>query len=137
MNKTSINLGTFAVRNAEGNIDHEATLLKFAEVISTWEIEAEQAEGAIRQVVSAIFDQYKGATLNKKFITGQALRQLNATPENWTEMEDKVSSYLKNNSQGEVAEDGTHERPNSLFVTRPGKGGGTFRRADERTSAKQ
>lgn len=134
MSKT-INLSAFVVRNVNGSVDQEGTLVKFAEFLSEWEAEVGEAQAKIAVAVGAIFDEYRGACLNKAYLQGEVARRLGATPANWKEVSDGVDAYIKGNNQGEVFEDGTQERPESIFVTKPGKSGGTYRRADFKPKA--
>ncbi len=122
-----VSMNDVVVRSVDGSVDHEASILKFAEILSAWEVEVEAAQAEVRGAVEALFDRYKGVTMNKKFIVSQVCQSLNATPETWADTEEKIVQYLKDNSQGD-----NNERPDSRFVTKVGKGGGTFRRCDAR-----
>jgi hypothetical protein len=126
----NIVIGSYAVRSVDGSIDHEATLGKFAGDLLQFEAEQEQQSAEIGAAVHALFDQFKGARLNMPYLTGEVLRRLSATPENYKALTEKVQGFVRSQSQGETADDGTVERPNSVFIIGKGKGGGVARRAD-------
>ena len=125
-----INISNYAVRSDEGGIDHEATLAKFAGDLLAFEVEQEAEASTIGAAVHALFDQFKGARLNMPYLTGEVLRRLNATPENYKTLTEKVQNFVRNQAQGESLEDGSVEYPGSTFIIGKGKGGGVARRCD-------
>lgn len=125
-------ISSYVVRSSNGSIDHEATLSKFAGDLLAYEAEQEQESSVIGGAVHALFDQFKGARLNVPYLTGEVLRRLNATPENYKTLTEKVQNFVRSQSQGESYDDGTVEHPQSVFVIGRGKGGGVARRCDLR-----
>ena len=127
-----INIVTFAVRNSDGSIDHEASLQEFSDLIIKFGEEQDQENKVIAGAVHALFDRFKGARLNTPFVVGEVLRGLNVRPENFKTLTEKVQGFIRGQSQGETLPDGSHENPASVFVISRGKGGGIARRADMR-----
>lgn len=119
----NININNYVVRSVHGGIDHEATLAKFAGDLLAFEVEQEAEQSTIGTAVHALFDQFKGARLNLPFLTGEVLRRLNATPDNYRSLTEKVQGFVRSRSQEETGE-------TSVFVIGKGKGGGVARRAD-------
>lgn len=126
----NINLSSYVVRTADGSVDLESTLFKFEEDLQRFIAEKDVENAAIAAQIHAIFDTYKGARLNMPYLTGEALRRMNASPANWKVLSDKITSFVQDNAQGKTGEDGSVERPNSTFIISRGKGGGVARRAD-------
>lgn len=126
----NISISNYAVRSVDGGIDHEATLAKFAGDLLAFEVEQEEEASTIGAAVHALFDQFRGARLNMPYLTGEVLRRLNATPDNYKTLTEKVQGFVRSQSQGESFDDGTVEYPQSVFVIGKGKGGGVARRAD-------
>jgi hypothetical protein len=124
------NINSFIIRSVDGSIDHEASIGAFAGALLKYEAERETEMEVIAEAVHALFDQYKGARLNTPFLVGETLRRLNAQPENYKVLTEKVQRFIRSQSQGETADDGTVERPNSVLIIGKGKGGGVARRAD-------
>lgn len=127
----SITLTVALVLAADGTIDQDQSEQAFhgALVKRTAELETEQVE--IAEAVSALFDQYPGASINMPAVASMTAQRLNAQPENFKVLSDRVLDYVRQNAQGDTAKDGSVERPDSLFVIGKGKGGGCYRRADK------
>jgi len=126
----NINIALYAVRSAQGSIDHECTLAKFAGDLARFAAERETEMADIGKAVHALFDQYRGARLNTPFVVGETLRRLEAKPENYKALSDKVTELIRSQAQGATQDDGSVENPNSVFLIGKGKGGGIARRAD-------
>lgn len=126
-----INLGMFAVRFVDGSIDHEGTISKFANELSEFAANQEAENATISQAIHAMFDQYKGARLNMPYLTGEVLRRLEAKPDTYKVLTDKVQGFIRSQSQGKTLDDGSVENPQSVFVISKGKGGGVSRRVDQ------
>lgn len=118
------------VLGSDGKVDKAATLASCDSAIDKYVAQRETEQATIAECVGAIFDQYKGATLNMPFVQNEACRRLNASPANFKVLQDLAADYVRENSQGAKKEDGTVERPDSLFLITKGKGGGVTRRAD-------
>lgn len=121
---------SFLVRDASGAVDREASLDKFEAELVKYCAERETEQEVISEAVNAAFDKYPGAVITMPAVCTFALSKLNAQPENHKILTERVQSYIRENSQGKVAEDGTAERPDSMFVIGKGKNGGVRRRAD-------
>lgn len=120
----------FLVRDASGAVDREACLDKFEAELVKYCAERETEQEVISEAVNAAFDKYHGANITMPALCTFALTKLNAQPENHKILTERVLAYVRDNSQGKTAEDGTVERPNSVFVIGKGKNGGVRRRAD-------
>ncbi len=119
----TINLATFIVLAiGTSNIDHEATLSKFAGELHKFEAERMTENATLGLAVKAVFDQYKGVNLNMPAITSMALTRMNVQPENFKILTDKVQDYIRENA-------GTRAS-GALFSIAKGKGGGVRRWSD-------
>jgi hypothetical protein len=118
------------VLGSDGKTDKAATLASCSDAIDKYTAERETEEETISEAVHALFDQHKGARLNMPYVVGECLRTLNVQPANFKPLSEKVAQYVRDNSQGEKAEDGSVARPDSLFLIGKGKGGGVARRCD-------
>jgi hypothetical protein len=110
-----MNITSFIVRAADGSIDHEASVSQFAGALRKYEAERETELATVAGAVHAIFDQYKGARLNTPFVVGETLRRLNAQPENYKVLSDRVTEFV---------------RTSPAFTIGKGKGGGIARVCD-------
>lgn len=134
-----INLATYAVRTAEGNVDSNATVSKFAADLDVYIAERETEQEVIANAVMSVFDDLKAQgtrNVNVPYVLSQALVKLNITahPNMFMVLNDRVHAYLSENSQGKTLDKATGkvERPDSLFVIGRGKGpmSGIQRRSD-------
>ena len=83
------------------------------------------------KTIHVIFDKNVGKNFTLSVLTSLVWRDLGAQTSSFTDVENKVESYIFANTQGKVdKETKEEERPNSLFVSVRGKNGGLFRRAD-------
>ncbi len=114
----------------DGHIDQDASRAAFNTALSKHIAEREVEQTQIADAVSALFDQYQGAAIPMPALASMTAQKLNAQPENFKVLSERVLDYVRSHSQGEKAEDGTVERPDSLFVIGKGKNGGCYRRAD-------
>lgn len=109
------------VRFADGSVDLDSTMdqirLSVAGIIEQMESESE----GIGKAVNGIFDQYKGQTIAMPAIQALVLQRLNASPETFKSLSEKVTDYLRNNS-GEFG----------LFTIARGRAGGVSRNVDKR-----
>lgn len=111
----NINIAQYTVRNADGTIDHEGTLAKFAGDLLRFEAEREVEREVIAGAVHALFDKHLGKRLATPFVVGEALKALNAQPENYKVLTEKVQDFL---------------RTDPKFSISKGKGGGVGRVCD-------
>lgn len=116
----------------DGRIDQAASEQAFhsALVRRTAELETEQEE--IAEAVAALFDRYPGQAIGMPAVASMTVQALNAQPENFKVLSDRVLDYVRANSQ-ETGSEKTGDlasHPDSLFVIAKGKNGGCYRRAD-------
>lgn len=128
----TIVFSVFAVRNEDGTINHDASNAKFSGVLLEYEVQQEAEESALANAVREFFDAHKTVRVNMPYVKSKILQMMNAGPDNHAALTEKLEAYIKRNSQGKKADDGTVERPNSLLVTSKGRGdlGGCARRCD-------
>lgn len=125
---------TVELVTTDGHIDIEASAQAFRTAALKRQAELETEQGQIAEATSALFDQYKGQAIPMPTVGSMVAQKLNAQPENFKVLSDRVLDYVRANSQGEV-KDGVAERPDSLFVIGKGKNGGCYRRADRPAKA--
>lgn len=116
---TTINLASFVVRDSDGSIDTLATVAKFEGVLAQFQVERETELATIGAAVHAVFDQYKGATLNMPALVSLSLQKLNVQAETYKALHERVVAFVHDNA-GE----------NGLFRISKGKGGGVVRVCD-------
>lgn len=106
----------YAKLNSEGKLDVDATTAAIREdVVKSWEKEI-NLFAAIEKHMGAIFSEHPGLRANVGYCVGETLRRMGTefvSPENWTEVDEKVRHYLKSAS-GEGGK----------FVVAKGKSGG-------------
>lgn len=117
-----INLATYAVRDASGVVDTNATVTKFSSDLDNFIAARETEQETIAAAVNGVFDSHKGVRMNVPFVISQALVALNvaAHPYMYNTLSQRVHAFISDNSKGD----------NSLFVIAKGKNGGCSRRAD-------
>jgi len=111
------------------NIDASQAAFRTAALKRQAELETEGAE--IASACAELFEQYKGKAIPMPTVGSMVAQKLNAEPENFKVLSDRVLDYVRSNSQERKAADGTvtkHE--DSLFVIGKGKNGGCYVRAD-------
>lgn len=118
----NIVLSSYVVLSVEGVIDHEATLEKFAENILKFEAEKDAENATISVAIHALFDQFRGARLNMPYLIGEVTRRLDAKPDNYKSLSDKVQAFIRANAEGDDA----------MFMISRGKGGGVARLSDQK-----
>jgi hypothetical protein len=116
-----ITLSTYAVRSANGSIDHQGTLNKFAADLQKFEVERETETEKVAEAVHAVFDANLGTRINMPFLVGQALPLLGVTSATHKALTERVLAYVRENADG---------KGQSLFSIEKGKGGGCARIAD-------
>lgn len=125
----SLSITTTLVINGD-QIDQAASTAAFHTNLVKLVAERETQTEQIRDAVEALFDQYRGTSINMPAIASMTCQHLNAQPETFKVLSERVLAYVRENAQGKALPDGTYERPDSLFVIEKGKGGGCYRRAD-------
>jgi hypothetical protein len=111
----NINIANYTVRNADGSIDHEASLAKFAGDLLRYEAERELEREVIAGAVHALFDKHLGKRLTTPYVVSEALKSLNAQPENYKALTEKVQDFLRTSPEFNIGK---------------GKGGGCARSCD-------
>lgn len=111
----TIVLASYIVRNNNGSINQEATLERFATDLLKYEAERETENTTIGVAIHALFDAHLGKRLASPFVVGEALKSLNAQPDTYKLLTEKVMEYLRTNPD---------------FSISKGKGGGVGRVAD-------
>lgn len=124
------------VRGSDGSVDTAATTQAFSTALAQKVSELETEETVIAEQVHGLYDENLGQPIAMPTIASMVCARLNAIPANHAYLTARTFDYLRANSQGKVAKDGSEDRPNSTFVVQKGKGGGLFRRVDrkEKTS---
>jgi len=105
---------------SSGSVDVEATVSNFRSALVKHLAERETEQATIALAVHAVFDKNRGQVISMPALTGLALQELNAQPENFAALTDRVQEYVRDHSKGDA----------SLFVIAKGKGGGVRRRSD-------
>lgn len=128
---TSLEITTTLVADG-GKIDIDASTQAFRTAALKRQAELETEGAEIAQAVEELFDQYRGKAIPMPTVGSMVAQKLNAQPENFKVLSDRVLDYVRANSQTTGSEeDGTLvQHPDSLFVIGKGKGGGAYRRAD-------
>lgn len=111
----NINIASYVVFGSNGSVDHEATLAKFSGDLSRYEAEREVESTTIGAAVHALFDKHIGKRIPMPFVQGEVLKALNAQPENYKVLTEKVTDYVRTSPE---------------FDTAKGKGGGCGRLSD-------
>ncbi len=111
-----------------GRIDQDAARASFESGLAKLLAEREVEQTQIAQVVSDLFDRQLGQGLKMPYLGSTAANALNAQPENFSVLSERVLDYVRANSQGDGKTKPIDET--SLFVIAKGKNGGAFRRAD-------
>ena len=113
------------------SIDVAASQAAFSKALSIHIAERETQQEQIAEAVSALFDQYPGASINMPAVASMTAQKLRAQPENFGVISERVLDYVRANSQETKDEAGVvTAHPDSLFVIAKGKNGGCYRRAD-------
>lgn len=110
------NLSGYVVRDTNGAVDMDATVLKFRTDLDAHLAARAERDSQIADAVNAVFDQYRGANINLPALETLALSKLGADPSNYGELAEALRSYIKDNS-GE----------GGAFKVAKGKGGGCHR----------
>lgn len=111
-----MNVSSFVVLS-NGSVDVAASTAKFQAQLASYITERETETSQIGEAVNAVFDAHKGKTLTMPTLQALATQQLNAQPENFKALSERVAAYVRENNGG------------SLRITK-GKGGGVSRVAD-------
>ena len=116
----------------DGKIDIDASTQAFRSAALKRQAELETESAEIAQACSELFDDHRGKAIPMPTVGSMVAQKLNAQPENFKVLSDRVLDYVRANSQSTGSEDeGTLVlHPDSEYVIGKGKGGGCYRRAD-------
>jgi hypothetical protein len=117
-------------RSADGSVDRTALDAALSAGATRQLADLETEETQIAQALNSVFDENKGVAIKMPALAHAACTKLNTPHEYFTVISARVLDFVRANSQGEKAEDGSVERPDSLFVTARGAKGGVSRRSD-------
>ncbi len=133
------NLAVTVVTGNDGSIDVGATLAAFKDALEVYQVEYEMEGEAIANAVHAQFDKYPGASQNMPALVHGALQILGVTPATFGVMEEKVHSWIQENSDRvekhdrktkALIQEAEPERTR-MFGIRKGRNGGVVRWADQ------
>jgi hypothetical protein len=110
-------------RSSDGSVDESATLAECQSAIRKYVAERETEQATIALAVSDVFDSLKGARANMPYVVNSALRGLNAQPENFKALSERVADYLRSHAGDRAS--------GALFHIGKGKTGGVTRWADQ------
>lgn len=118
---------SFMVKNGD-KINVEASVAKFKTVLLQHLVSLEVEDGLIKECVSKVFDQYKGASLNMQYLVSQTLMlMVQRSPEFnepviYSKLGQKITEFVRENSGAEDS------KP---YAVKLGQYGGFFRKADQ------
>ena len=112
-------------------IDTEASKEAFDTALASYIAEQETENANFLTALNVVFDRHPDKGINLPALQSMAAQELNAQPENWNALSERVADFVRANSQGKKLEDGSFERPESMFVMGKGRtNGGVRRRTD-------
>lgn len=89
------NFHSFIVYQNNGFINHEMSIAAFADELMQYEDELSLDKHTIGIAVNAIFDTHMGKRLASPYVIGEVLKSLNAQPENYQDLLEKVQNFLR------------------------------------------
>lgn len=92
------NVGTYAVRGENGEIDEQATLDKFQRELFSQVSHERNDLDLISSAVNEVFSRYPGVNITTDLITHAVLRTLNVDVLDDALMTKRVKTYLKDNT---------------------------------------
>jgi hypothetical protein len=99
------------VRSAAGDIDVQASLAEANRILAQKAMEEQEEFGMIAQAVERVWEQRPTAkVMSIDALTSFALSEINAEPDQYVELVERIKSYIRANT--------------SLFHIAKGKGGG-------------
>jgi hypothetical protein len=127
---TSLSI-TVDLVTTDGAIDIDASAQAFRSAALKRQAELETEGAEIALACGELFDQYRGKAIPMPTVGSMVAQKLNAQPENFKVLSDRVLDYVRSNSQERKVPDGTvTKHDDSEFVIGKGKNGGCYRRAD-------
>lgn len=113
-------INEFLVRSESGSVDLDATTAKFRGALEVYLTQRETEASKIAEAVHAIYDEYKGASLNMPALCSFTAARLGATPATHAVLCERTAEYVRENA-GE----------GKTFTIAKGKNGGVRRNADK------
>lgn len=113
--------------DSDGTVDEGASLSACQAEIRKYKAARETEQEVIGEAVHAVFDSLAGAKANMPYVVNSALRALNAQPESFKLLSERVSQYIRDNA-GEAGS-------GKAFAIVRGKGGGAMRWCDQAAPA--
>lgn len=110
-------------RHSDGSVDEAGTLAACQAAVRKYVAERETEQATIAAAVSEVFDTLKGARANMPYVVNQALRSLNALPENFKALSERTAEYIREHAGDRDS--------GALFSIGKGKGGGVVRWSDQ------
>lgn len=111
-----MDLSSYVKRAADGSVDQDSTVAQFKSDLATFVTESAEEQSNIASAVNAVFDKNLGQRITMPALCAAAAAELNAQPQNWQSITEKVAAYVRSNTQD--------------FSIAKGKGGGTARVRD-------
>ena len=104
----------------DGQIDLDSSTEAFTTALDALVVQRDLASVGIADAVAEIFAAYKGTAIAMPTLASMTAQKLGAVPENFKTISGRVLDYVRANTKGD----------NSLLVSRKGRSGGVFLRAD-------
>lgn len=110
-------------RSSDGSVDEAGTLDACRAAVRKYVAERETETSQIADAVGALFDRLAGGRANMPYVQSSVLHALNAQPENFKVLGEKIAQYVRDNA-------GDRES-GKLFHIGKGKTGGVTRWSDQ------
>lgn len=107
----------YVVRGTDGSVDIEESAKRFATALTEWCAKNEIPSDTIANAVNTVLDRHTGSRIPMPALLSLASQELNATPETFKVLSDRVHAYVSGQTNA-----------GKLFVVK-GKGGGVSREA--------
>lgn len=118
----NITLSTTLVRDDSGAVDVESSVAAFRAAVLQHIAARETETTTIALAVDELFTEKRGARLHMPYVVSQCQQKLNAQPENFKALGERVAQYVRDNA-GE-------RDSGKLFNIGKGKNGGVTRWSD-------
>jgi hypothetical protein len=99
----NISLGSYVVRSFDGSVDVQATLDKFSFDLELFESKEKSENETIGVAIHKVFDCHMGKRIPMPYLITEGLRALNATPDNFSILSERIGNYVRNSPQFNVA----------------------------------
>lgn len=91
-------LKAFMVTTNDGSVDYDKSVANFTAQLSEYELRHGEGQTMAGRAVNSVFDIFPGARLATPFVIGRCLTNLQATPANYSTLEEALKRYIKVNS---------------------------------------